>query len=365
MRRSAVAALCLVAVLVCLAAFWGAGRARRPPVSTGQGIATIEFLDVGQGDSILIRSPEGKTALVDAGPSNRVVEILRGRGIRSLDLVVVSHHHQDHYGGMAAVIRAFQPRVFLDADSPHVTPNYLAVLRAVEKAKATAIRAGPSSRTIELGSVKLIVFPQGPVDAHNENNNSVGLRVEYGQFAALLTGDSEVRERRWWSREVPGLCERVDVLKLAHHGSRNGTDAAWLALVRPGLAVASLGAGNGFGHPHPEVVALLRSLGIPLMRTDEAGSILVRTDGRAFRLEGSAFPSFAVSSQSTKKAGGRRWPPASGSSSKRGRLDQYWSAETISPVLSVTRARRMATFVDSLRNRTLPSPKRQLAPPGW
>ncbi len=229
MRRALIAALCLVAVIVCLAAFWGVGqRIRnriRPP---SPGVATIEFLDVGQGDAILIRSPEGKTALVDAGPSNRIVQQLRDRGIRSIDLVVVSHHHQDHYGGMAAVIRTFRPRVFLDADSPHVTSNYLALLRAVKEEKITAIRAGRSPRRIELGSVILTVFPQAPSDPRNENNNSVGIRVAFGGFSALLTGDAEGRERRWWSRSATDLCTRVDVLKLAHHGAGTGpTPPGW------------------------------------------------------------------------------------------------------------------------------------------
>jgi competence protein ComEC len=311
MKRAPIAAVCLVGAIVCLAAFWGASRARRPsPIPpTPASIATIEFLDVGQGDAILIRSPEGKVALVDAGPSNRIVGQLRDRGIRSIDLVVVSHHHQDHYGGMAAVIRAFHPRVFLDADSPHVTPNYLALLRAVKDAKITAIRAGPVLRKIELGSVTLTSFPQAPRDEHNENNNSVGIRVDYGEFSALLTGDAEGKERRWWSKNVPELCEGVDVLKLAHHGSQNGTDARWLSLTHPELAVASMAAANEFGHPHPETVALLGSLGIPFRRTDQDGPIVVRTDGRTFSVGGSTAPADSGAVGETNEAGARREHP--------------------------------------------------------
>ncbi len=120
MRRSYVAALALIAMIVCMAAYWGFGKVRKR-ARPSLGFATVEFLDVGQGDAILIRSPEGKTALVDAGPSNRVVDLLHDRGIDSLDLVVVSHHHIDHYGGMAAVVRACRPRVFLDADSRRIS----------------------------------------------------------------------------------------------------------------------------------------------------------------------------------------------------------------------------------------------------
>jgi competence protein ComEC len=304
MRRSTVAAFSLVALLVCLAAFWGTLRARRPlPLPQALGFATVEFLDVGQGDAILIRSPEGKTALVDAGPSNRIVRQLRERGIESIDLVVVSHHHQDHYGGMAAVVREFHPRVFLDADSPHVTTNYLALLRRVKEEKLTAIRAGPSARRIELGSITLTVFPQAPRDEHNENNNSIGIRVDFGGFSTLLTGDAEGKERRWWSRAAPELCGQVDVLKLAHHGSRDGTDADWLALTRPKLAVASMAAGNEFGHPHPQTIALLRSLGIPLRRTDLEGTVLVRTDGRSYSVERSTAASPDVAKNQQNEAG--------------------------------------------------------------
>jgi competence protein ComEC len=291
MRRSFVAALALIALIVSLSGYWGSGRPRKARPSLGS--ATVEFLDVGQGDAILIRSPEGKAALVDAGPSGRVVDLLRDRGIESLDLVVVSHHHIDHYGGMAAVVRAYRPRVFLDADSPHMTPTYLKLLEQIRQAGVTAIRAGPRARKIGLGSVAITVFPQAPSNEKEENNNSIGLRVELGDFSALLTGDSERSERRWWMSNVPDLCASVQVLKLAHHGSRNGTDRAWLNLTRPRLAVASMGRDNEFGHPHPETLALLRSLDIPLMRTDESGPILIRTDGRDWSPEGPSVPARA------------------------------------------------------------------------
>ncbi|WP_435009592.1 MBL fold metallo-hydrolase [Tundrisphaera lichenicola] len=292
MRRSTVAAVALMALLIFFAMFWK-GIRHRKAVAPTSGTATIEFLDVGQGDAALIRSPEGKTALVDAGPSNRVVETLRDRGVKSLDLVVVSHHHIDHYGGMAAVVRAFRPRVFLDADSPHVTPAYVKLLEEIRKGGITAIRAGPKSRSISLGSVAITVLPMGPENPHEENNNSVGFRVQFGGFSALLTGDSERAERRWWMQNCPNLCADVDVLKLAHHGSRNGTDATWLELTRPKLAVASLGLDNDFGHPHAETLDLLRSFKIPLDRTDLSGSIEIRTDGRDWSVKGSPAPSRA------------------------------------------------------------------------
>ena len=286
-RNPLVPALILALALAFVIAFvWLTSRRPRVRDFGGPGNASIAFLDVGQGDSILIRSPEGKTALIDAGPTDAVVALLRARGISRLDLVVVSHHHNDHYGGMAAVIREFGPRAFLDADSPHVTRRYLAVLREVKNRGIMALRADAKGRTIGLGSINLVVFPQAPIDPREENNNSIGIRVEYGNFSALLTGDSQARERRWWAQDAPGLCSDVRILKLAHHGSRNGTDRAWLERTRPELAVASLGRDNEFGHPHPEVLALLASLDIPLKRTDRDGTITIRTDGLAWSLAG-------------------------------------------------------------------------------
>lgn len=258
-------------------------QAQAAPSST-PGVATVEFLDVGQGDAALIRSPEGKTALVDAGPARQVVQLLRDRGITTLDLVVVSHHHADHYGGMVAVVRALRPRVFLASTSGHTTPNYLRLLEVIREQGITAIAPTPTSRKIELGSVVLTVFPQPPEDPAEENNNSIGLRVQHGAVALLLTGDSEVAERRWWLEHAPTLAADCAVLKLAHHGSHNGVDARWLGLVKPRLAVASLARGNDYGHPHRDTLALLARLKIPLLRTDEVGTVTIRSDGTTFEV---------------------------------------------------------------------------------
>jgi competence protein ComEC len=253
------------------------------PVAAGaqtRTAASVEFLDVGQGDSILITSPEGKTALIDAGPSDAIVSLLKKRGVTALDLVIVSHHHVDHYGGMDAVIRAFHPRAFLATSSAHTTPTYLKLLTLVRDDGIPALFPTDATRKISLGSVALLVFPQPPEDRADENDNSIGIRVQYGTFSVLLTGDSEAKERAYWERSVPQLVQNATVVKLAHHGSRNGTDARWLALVRSRLAVASLGRDNEFGHPHPETLALLSQMNIPLLRTDRDGTIRLVSDGK-------------------------------------------------------------------------------------
>jgi beta-lactamase superfamily II metal-dependent hydrolase len=243
--------------------------------------ATIEVLDVGQGDSILIKSPEGKTALIDAGPTRyTALRALKRKGIKSLDMVAISHHHSDHYGGMEEVVTAMKPRYFVASSSGHSTSLYLKLLKTVEAQGMTVVQPSKKPRKIELGSVELTLFPQPPEDRKEENNNSIGLRMSYGSFSVLFTGDSEETERAWWLRNDPGLVRNCTILKVAHHGSRNGTDARWLQAVRPDLAVASLGHNNDYGHPHSETVSLFKRTGIPFLRTDQLGAITITSDGR-------------------------------------------------------------------------------------
>jgi len=254
-----------------------AGGAAKPLV--------IDFLDIGQGDSILIRSPEGKMALVDAGPSrDAAAKLLKRKGVTAVDIVILSHHHSDHYGGMDQVIRNFKPRYFMATGSSHTTKGYLKLLQTVKTEGITAIAPTAKPRKIELGSVLLTVFPQPPLDHQEENNNSIGVRLEYGKFSVLMTGDSEEVERQWWLAHNSSLIRDCTILKLAHHGSRNGTDQHWLDLVLPEAAVASLGAGNDYGHPHSETVSLLRKNEIPFLRTDQRGTITIVSNGRTWNL---------------------------------------------------------------------------------
>ncbi len=275
-------------VLFVLALAFGAAPGSTDAQLFGRPAATattIEILDVGQGDSILIRSPEGKTALIDAGPTrDAALSVLKRKGIKSLDLVAISHHHSDHYGGMENVVRAMKPHYFLASRSGHTTSLYLKLLKTVEAERITVIEPTARARKVELGSIELTIFPQPPEDRKEENNNSIGLRMKYGGFSVLLTGDSEGTERQWWLKHDPELMRNCTILKLPHHGSRNGTDARWLQTVRPALAVASLGRNNDYGHPHSETVSLLRRTGIPLLRTDQLGTITITSDGRTWQV---------------------------------------------------------------------------------
>jgi competence protein ComEC len=276
----------VLALSACLSASLASAQHR--PVANRSYTVTIDLLDVGQGDAILIRLPEGKTTLIDAGPSKEVASLLKQKGVTSIDLVVISHHHADHNGGMDDVIKAFHPRFFLATDSSHTTPHYLKLLRLVRKSGTTAIFPTRAPRKIELGSVLLTVLPQPPENVEDENSNSIGIRIQHGSFSALLTGDSQAEERSFWKRHVPDLIRDCSVLKLAHHGSKNGTDARWLSLVNPQLAVIRVGANNEYGHPSPQTLALLSRMRIPVLRTDHDGTITIRSDGKHWEYVGSS-----------------------------------------------------------------------------
>jgi competence protein ComEC len=187
---------------------------------------------------------------------------------------------------MAEVIRRFRPHVFQDNGSSPTPTHYLRLIELVRDRGITTILPTDRPRRIELGSVILMVLPKAPESPAEENDNSVGLRVQHGTFSVLLPGDAERAERGWWEQKAPDLCAKATVLKPAHYGSNNGTDARWLELVRPDLAVASVGKGNSFGHPGSETLALLARSGIPLLRTDRDETIVVESDGRRWRVVG-------------------------------------------------------------------------------
>ncbi|MBI2535827.1 MAG: MBL fold metallo-hydrolase, partial [Gemmatimonadetes bacterium] len=225
----------------------------------------LVFLDVGQGDAVLIRSPEGRTALIDAGPGS-IVSMLLGLGVDTIDLAIASHPHVDHIGGMEEVLRTFPVRYYLDNGVPHTTGTYRSLMRWVEQSGVTYLEA--SARTLSLGSVNLRILPP-PATARSLNDQSVGVIVEFGAFKAILTGDSEWAELE--HIRTLGVPE-VSVLKAAHHGSYNGVNPAWLAATRPEVVVISCGSRNPYGHPHAQALHLYQATAA-VYRTDVHGTV--------------------------------------------------------------------------------------------
>jgi competence protein ComEC len=256
------------------------------------GSLRIYALDVGQGDGLLVISPQGKTVLIDAGPAeagDEVVASLQRHGVKQVDLAVASHPHADHIGGMKTVIEAFPVKRFLDSGQTYGSATYERMLRAIQENKINFIKA-VRGQTIELEpGLKLEVLNPGKQlikDIRSggsvENANSVVLRLSYGQFAMLFTGDAEFETEAQLMEN--GVNLQAQVLKIGHHGSRHATSGKFLQAVQPQVAVISASADNDYGHPSQATLNRLKKANVKTFRTDLSGAIEIYSDGKTFEV---------------------------------------------------------------------------------
>ncbi|MCY3545262.1 MAG: MBL fold metallo-hydrolase [Gemmatimonadetes bacterium] len=237
----------------------------------GRESVKVTFIDVGQGDATLIETPDGRVALVDAGESDLGSQ-LHARGVEQIDLLVASHPHDDHIGGLEGIVERFPVRAYLDNGVPHETHVYRRLVDAIEaRPSITYLAAGP--RTIQLGDVTVEVLATHPARRHG-NDGSVALLVRYGEFSVLLTGDAETEALDYLVES--GAVPDITVLKASHHGSDNGFTEDLLAAGRPEVVVISVGAGNAYGHPGEQALAAYYAAASEVYRTDLDGSVTVR-----------------------------------------------------------------------------------------
>jgi competence protein ComEC len=254
----------------------------------------ITFLDVGQGDGIFIRYPNGRTMLVDGGirtPDYDIGEsvllpFLRFRGVDRVDIILASHLHNDHIGGLVTLLEQVKVGYFLESGQGFRSETADSLRELVRRKGIRYSHVGAGDSLVGLGGVGGVILhpvraflaPEGE-GPYGLNNGSVVLRLDYAGQTILLPGDAEKESDA--SLLAWGKWFRATILKVAHHGSLTSSTPAFLDAVHPEVAIISVGMGNKFGHPAPEVVARYRQRGVQLYRTDQDGAVtIIITKGR-------------------------------------------------------------------------------------
>lgn len=248
------------------------------------GMLEVHFLDIGQGDAIYVRAPNGNDMLVDAGPSPSVLRRL-GEAMpwrdRDIDVLLESHPDQDHIGGMPDVIERYGVGMFVmpGVESANSTDDEIERL-LVEKGIPAILGRRGMRIVLGGGAYFDILFPDRDPKGLETNDASIVGRLSYGSMSVMLTGDSPkwVEERLVALDGAEGLASQV--LKAGHHGSKTSSSAPFVSAVDPDFAVVSAGKGNRYGHPSKEVMETFRAHDIPMLRTDEEGTIVFKSDGK-------------------------------------------------------------------------------------
>ena len=243
---------------------------------------TIHFIDVGQGDAILI--DKGDTdILVDGGPTSAsVLTYLQGQGVGDIDLLVATHPHADHIGGLTAVLGQYQvSEIWVNGDTA-TSQTYQNFAGAVAAEGAT-IREVTRGYTTQMDGLDIAVFNPTAQRTGDLNEDSVVFRLTCGEVSVLLTGDATSDSEATMLADG-GVALDADVLKVGHHGSRYSSNAAFLAAVSPTDAVISVGAGNTYGHPHQETLDRLAAAGATVYRTDLNGTVVLTSDCNTYAL---------------------------------------------------------------------------------
>lgn len=250
------------------------------------GLTHVHVLDIGQGDSIFIEGPSGQQVIVDGGRDLSPLEHL-GRKMsffdREIDLMILSHPNFDHMAAFPAILERYRVKAILMTGIEFDLPAYTQMATLIREQNVPVIIADPT-KDINLGGGLFldVIWPppvyMGKYMKGDINDSSIVIKVVFGEDSLLLTGDMEEKEEA----EVlgSGADIDVDILKVAHHGSRSSTSTGFLLAASPDLAVISVGRDNDYGHPHPWVMRRLEHFGVPVRTTAEEGTVTIKMDGK-------------------------------------------------------------------------------------
>lgn len=292
-RPKKISAPMVIAAVILILASWFFASNPNPAVwnpDSTPGTVSVYYLDVGQGDSELIRLPTGENILIDTGLSSgadKLASYLKQLGVSRIDYLIGTHPHADHIGGMTRVIQEFDiGKVYLpkvaDSQVP-TTRTYESMLDAADTKGLRFTQAKGGMTVLQQEDVQLqFLAPLG--ETYDDlNNYSIVVKLTFGKRSFLFTGDAEQEsEQQMVAQEHSDL--HCDVLKVGHHGSSSSTES-FLQAVSPKYAIISCGKNNDYGHPHKETLSRLQKIGAQIYRTDEQGTILIRSDGNSLSVE--------------------------------------------------------------------------------
>lgn len=239
----------------------------------------VHFIDVGQGDAILIQTPDAENILIDGGGNDDerfICDYLASQEVEKINVLVGTHPHEDHIGGLDAVINHFPVENVYLPRVTHNTKTYKDLLQAI-KGRGLKVKTAQAGVTIPLTNLNCQILSPAVRSYENLNDFSAVIKMDYGQQSFLFCGDAtEVAES---DMLTAGYNLQSDVIKIGHHGSISSTSSRFIKAVAPAYAVISCGQDNAYGHPHKEVVTRLKKAGINILRTDKQGTIVVTADG--------------------------------------------------------------------------------------
>lgn len=240
----------------------------------------VHFIDVGQGDGIYIKAPNGEDIVIDAGnkDGSDVVAYLKKQKVDDIEVMISTHPDADHVGGLDEVLKAYKVESVYAPKISHTTQAYKDFLTAVKR-EGLQINAAIAGKTLNIKNVKAVfVAPVKSYSKSDLNNWSAVLHLTYNNNSFLFTGDTELKS------EVDMVASKrtlkADVLKIGHHGAKETTNTAFLNAVKPKYAVISVGKKNSYGHPTSPVLSRLKQVKATVYRTDQKGHIIVSTDGK-------------------------------------------------------------------------------------